>query len=228
MLPGSWAASLRHSMVLPLPTSPTTLMMPSPWPTAYSSAASISPRWPPACQYSVFGVMRKGASFRPKKSKYTEVQGKKARHVLVAAVGLHSAVQRGAVDAQKLGRLRQVAVGHVERGFDVGLFPLAQGDVEIEVGLGLQLLARHLDQRLAVAGEWNFLRVGLVGVELGFELLRADVHARVFGGQADRDVAQFAHVAGEVVVLPHLLRARVERERLALGLAGVEIAEVVE
>jgi hypothetical protein len=58
--------------------------------------------------------------------------------------------------------------------------------------------------------------------------LGVDRQAGIFGGQSDGDVAQFAHVAGEVVVLPHLLGASVERERLVLGLAGVEIAEVVE
>nr|WP_252867565.1 hypothetical protein [Janthinobacterium lividum] len=41
---GRRSASIRHSMVLPLPTSPVSLMMPSPCVTAYSSASSSSPR----------------------------------------------------------------------------------------------------------------------------------------------------------------------------------------
>ncbi len=48
-----------HNTVVPLPTSPVTLMMPSPWLIAYSSASSIGPRLPPPKKNSVFGVMRK-------------------------------------------------------------------------------------------------------------------------------------------------------------------------
>ena len=47
MCSGSRACIMLHSMVLPLPTSPVTLMMPSPWLIAYISASSIGPRLPP-------------------------------------------------------------------------------------------------------------------------------------------------------------------------------------
>ena len=44
---------------------------------------------------------------------------------LFASVRLHAAIQCGAIDAQQFGGLRQVAVGHIERGFYVSFFPFA-------------------------------------------------------------------------------------------------------
>ena len=67
---GRRSISTRHSMVLPLPTSPLTLTMPSSWVMAYSSASSVAPRLAPSKKKSVCGVMRNGASVRPKCSRY--------------------------------------------------------------------------------------------------------------------------------------------------------------
>src|SRR5512139_36179 len=113
----------RHSIVFPLPTSPVTLTIPSPAVTAYTSASRVAPRLAPAKKNSVCGVMRNGASRRPKCSRYIVMGGPVGRSGAVAgggcrvggirrgefstgaARGLEAAVERAARDAEDLGRL---------------------------------------------------------------------------------------------------------------------------
>src|SRR3954462_5721605 len=108
---------MRQSMVLPLPTSPDTLTMPSSWVTPDTNASSVAPRSAPSKKKSVCGVMRNGGSFSPKCSRYS------ATLFLLAAVGEHPAVERGAVDAETLGGLNDVAAGEAQRGLDVAALP---------------------------------------------------------------------------------------------------------
>ena len=71
--------------------------------------------------------------------------------------------------------------------------------------------------------------VNLVGgVEFAQQLLGCDRLAGMAGGQANDDVAQFADIAGKTVVEPQRFGRRVEDERRALGLCGIEFAEMVE
>ena len=52
--------------------------------------------------------------------------------------------------------------------------------------------------------------------------------AGILGDQPDHDIAQLAHVAGEGVNLPHLLRRRREQERHRTALSHIEIAEMLQ
>src|SRR3989304_705250 len=124
---GRRSMSTRHSMVLPLPTSPVTLTMPSSWEIAYSSASSVAPRFAPAKKKSVWGVMRNGGSFSPKWSRYMLLgalcRSGWVRSLLQLLQRLHARVKRGAVDAQHLGRLADVAASELHGSFDVALLP---------------------------------------------------------------------------------------------------------
>src|SRR3990172_7250003 len=51
---------------------------------------------------------------------------------------------------------------------------------------------------------------------------------RVFRREADADIAQLAHVARKVIVVPQFLRAVVQAERLELRLPGVELPIMLE
>src|SRR5687767_15956832 len=102
--------------------------------------------------------MRNGGSVRPKCSRYS------ATLLLLA---LHAAVERGAVDAEQLRRLADVAARQAQRRLDIAALPGLQRVVEIEGAGALQLAQRLLDDRAA-------LRAGAGGlpfeVELGLEL----------------------------------------------------------
>src|SRR5688500_2415873 len=203
-------------MVLPLPTSPETLTMPSSCRMAYISASSVAPRSAPSKKKSVCGVMRKGGSASPKCSRY--------RAILFFSFGFHSAVKRGAVHAEKLGGLAHVAARQAQRGGDVAALPGLQGLVEVEAAGALELAQRQLERGAGAAGR----RLGRLEVELGLELRRRQALSGVLGGQADDDVAQLAHVAGEGVAQPVRLRGLVQREWRHAGLARVELAGVLQ
>src|SRR5690606_18232842 len=80
-------SSLRHSSVLPTPTSPVTFTNPSPLRSATSRTLSAS--WYPArfMKKPVSGVMVKGSSFRPKCSRYMRASAS-GRAAQVLAHGL--------------------------------------------------------------------------------------------------------------------------------------------
>src|ERR1035437_2203460 len=153
---GRRSMSTRHSMVLPLPTSPVTLTMPSSWEIAYSSASSVAPRFAPAKKKSVWGVMRNGGSFSPKWSRYIlpvalcRSSFLWGRSLLLLLQRLHARVQRGAVDAQHLGRLADVAAGELHGSLDIALLPGLEHVVQVEIALALQVPLRLLDQRSGV------------------------------------------------------------------------------
>src|SRR3954463_16054981 len=106
---------MRQSMVLPLPTSPDTLTMPSSWVTAYTNASSVGPRSAPSKKKSVCGVMRNGGSVRPKSSR--------ERGKLFFPASVHAAIERGAIDAEELRRLAHIAARQAQCRFDVAAFP---------------------------------------------------------------------------------------------------------
>ena len=118
-----------------------------------------------------------------------------------------------------------------EGGFDVAALPGGERRVEIDAGGGLQVFQGGLHALFVVVLDHGAATaaVDLVGsVEFGQQLVRRDGLPGMAGGQADDDVAQLAHVAGETVAQPQRLARRVERERLAMGLRGIQPAEMVE
>src|SRR5688572_14526496 len=216
---GRRSISTRQSIVLPLPTSPVTLTMPSPAVIAYSRASSVAPRFAPAKKNSVWGVIRNGASRSPKCSRYIVMGVRREGGALSlclrprSSAGIGSgqfstrsprrfepSVEGAARHAQDLRRLRHVALCDVERRLEVGLLDPAQRLVEAERAPGQQLRARLGDG----VGTGGLLRRR---GELGFQLRLAHGVARVFRGEADHDVLQLAHVAGEGVARPARARA---------------------
>src|SRR3970040_869965 len=99
------------------------------------SASSVAPRSAPSQKMSVCGVMRNGASLRQKCSRYTR---------RLFGFGFHLAVERGAVHAEQLRGLADVAVRELQRGLDVGALPAFQRVVEIERRAALELPERLL------------------------------------------------------------------------------------
>src|SRR3972149_499145 len=87
------------------------------------SASSVAPRSAPSKKMSVCGVMRNGASLSPKCSRYTR---------RLFGLRFQFAVERGAVHAEQLRGLADVAVRELQRGLDVGALPALQRVVEIE------------------------------------------------------------------------------------------------
>src|SRR5687767_6036329 len=144
--------------------------------------------------------MRNGGSVRPKCSRYS------ATLLLLA---LHAAVERGAVHAEQLRRLADVAAREAQRGLDVAALPGLEGLVEVEGAAALELAQRLLGDAVFVFSSRKAL---LFEVQLGLQLGGRQALAGVLGGQPDDDVAQLAHVAGEVVAHPARDGAVVELE----------------
>src|SRR5260221_12880413 len=216
---GKRSISMRHSMVLPLPTSPDTLTMPSSCSTAYASASSVGPRSAPSKKKSVCGVMRNGGSFSPKCSRY------RAKLLLLAAAGVHPAVERRAIDAKELGGLADAAAREAQRRFDVTALPGLERVVQVEGDAALELALGLLDGRAALGAGRQRSRLE---VELRLELGHREALPRILGRQANRDIAQLAHVARKIVALPACGRARVELEGLRERLRRGEAAEMLE
>src|SRR5512134_3402060 len=238
---GRRSTRTRHSIVLPLPTSPVTLMIPSSWVIAYSSASSVAPRFAPEKKNSVWGVIRKGGSLSPKWLRYIAspiyiaVPGRppaardeaaRARSLLLQ--GLHAAVERRAVDAEQLGRLTHIPACELHCRLDVALLPCLEHIIKVEAPLALQMRLRLLDQGVRVGRGTEIRRRRRADVELGLKVLVGQLLPRVLRREPDDDVAQLAHVPGEVVVAPELGGGVAERERGELRLVGVELPEVVE
>src|SRR3954471_6989047 len=203
-------------MVLPLPTSPETLTMPSSCSTAYASASSVAPRSAPSKKKSVCGVMRNGGSFSPKCSRESAT--------LLVLAGVHAAVKRRAIDPEELRGLADVAAREAQGRLDVATLPRFQCLVQTEAARALELAQRLLGDGAHAAGG----RSRRLEVELGLKLRHRQALSGVFGGQANHDVAQLTHVAGEVVLLPARRCRGVELEGLRAGLRGREAPEVLE
>src|SRR3954469_16642813 len=112
--------------------------MPSPAVIAYSSASSVVPRLAPEKKNSVCGVMRNGASRRPKCSRYIVMAGLRAGGVLLLLFSaprlagircsefstgfsrrLQPSVEGAARKAQQLRRLGHVPLRDFERRVQV-------------------------------------------------------------------------------------------------------------
>ena|GEM_PF-2728984 len=91
---------------------------------------------------------------------------------------------------------------------------------QVELGVFLQ--------GVGVAGQGDAARADHVQVEFVFEFAGADGAAGIFCGEADDDVAQLAHVAGEVVVLPQALGIGREGEGGHVRLRGKLFAEMLQ
>ena len=117
------------------------------------------------------------------------------RHPTCPRSDVHAAVEGGAVDAQQLRRLADVAAREAQRGLDVAALPRLERLVEAEgrrrARAGASACSTR-SRRLAAGA-----RAPRLQVELGLELGRRDALAGVLGGEPDHDVAQLAHVARE-------------------------------
>jgi hypothetical protein len=124
--------------------------------------------------------------------------------------------------------LRQVAVGHGQRGFDESAFPAFEDFIELEVGIGFKLAARGVEQH-AFFRKLGESRGGLdFAIKFGLQQHRRDFRARIFGAKTDDHIAQFAYVAGEGVVTPHAQRVLAEFDRLRADLPGVKHPEMIQ
>src|SRR5436190_2064035 len=175
--------------------------------------------------------MRKGASRRPKCSRYMVIEfcrlvpRPRSRRVgriesSTPSRGFETAVKRGARDAEELRGLGHVALRDFERGVEIRLLDALQDTVEAEGLSGKEVRARP-------GGEPVRRRVG-GGGELGFEVAFAYLVAGVLGGETDHDVLQLAHVAGKAVGEPTRRRRAVELEGAAAALVRVEDPVIVE
>src|SRR6267142_1705055 len=173
--------------------------------------------------------MRKGGSFSPKWSRYIESPCRSGPPALLLLLRpFHAGVRRRAVDAEHFGRLTDIASRELHRRLDVALLPGPEHLVEIEAALALQVALRLLDERPRIrrqAGSSVALRFQ---IELGLEVRDGQLLPGVLCSQPYDDVAQLAHVAGEVIVAPGLLRRFVRCERRELGLLRVEVAVMLE
>src|SRR4051812_16313680 len=163
--------------------------------------------------------MRNGGSFSPKCSRY------RAKLLLLAAAGVHPAVERRAIDAKELRGLADIAAREPQRRFDVTALPRLERVVQVEGDAALELALGLLDDCTALRPG---RRRGRLEVELRLELGHRQALPRVLGGEANRDIAQLAHVARKIVALPACRRARVELERLRARLSRREAAEMLE
>src|SRR5260221_4700110 len=235
---GRRSISTRHSIVLPLPTSPVTFTMPSPAVIAYSSASSVAPRLAPEKKNSVWGVIRNGASRSPKCSRYIVIGvrlgagrcllgSSAARFARIggaqsstgAARRFEPSIERAARDAEQFRRLRHAGLRDFERGVEVGLLDLLQSRVEAE-GLARGELGAGARDGVGAGG--------VAGRGLALGLRRAHRVGGVLGGEPDRDVLQLAPVAGKLVSRPARDRGLVQREGQGSHLRRIERAVVVE
>src|SRR3954462_1804455 len=89
------------------------------------------------------------------------------RHLLLLPPAAQAAIDGGAVDAQQLRSLADIAAGEAQCGFDVGALPRLQRFVEIEGVAALEKARRLLENR---AGGGAAACSGRIGVELQIEL----------------------------------------------------------
>src|SRR5260221_11130052 len=130
--------------------------------------------------------MRNGGSFSPKCSRY------RAKLLLLAAAGVHPAVERRAIDAKELGGLADVAAREAQRRFDIAALPGLERVVQVEGDAALELALGLLDDRAALgAGR----RRGGPEVELQLELGHREPLPRNLGAQPNRTIPQLGDVA---------------------------------
>jgi len=134
----------------------------------------------------------------------------------------HAAVQGRACDSQQFGCFANIALRHFHGGIDILLSIAHQQIVQIKAAL-LQCLPGIV---LECGRHPNFQRQ--LPFEFRFQLCDTDLNSRMFGDQADDDVAQLARVAGEGVAQPAASCCIIQRESFALHLSGIEIAKVIE
>src|SRR3990172_5784024 len=137
------------------------------------SASSVAPRYAPSKKMSVCGVMRNGASLSPKCSRYTR---------RLFGLRFQFAVERGAVHAEQLRGLADVAVRELQRGLDVGALPALQRVVEIERRAALELPERLLGERARIGRRPRGERLE---VELRFQLRHRDAPRAVLRHEPD-------------------------------------------
>src|SRR5512138_2782493 len=137
---------------------------------------------------------------------------------------VHPAVKSRAVYAEQLGGLAHIAARDLERRLDVAALPRLERFVEIEAAGTLELPQRLLDDRAGGGGRWR----GRLEVELRFQVGHRKALSGVLRGEADHDVAQLAHVARKVILLPARGCLGVELEGLRAGLSRRQAAKVLE
>src|SRR5688500_3820769 len=157
--------------------------------------------------------MRRDAKWRLGKPEVLQIQ----RHGLLVLAAVHAAVEGGAIDAEQLRRLADVAARQAQRRLDVAALPGLQGLVEVERAAALELAQRLLGDGVF---RFAFRKALFFDIQRRLQLGRREALPGVFGGEPDDDVAQLAHVARKVVAQPARDGAIVELEEI--------LSEVIE
>lgn len=130
-------------------------------------------------------------------------------------MSIHAAVQGGAVDAEQPGGFADIARGKLQRGGDIVSLLFVQMLVQFKVA-SLEIVKEAISVCAGTfrrAGVWRRTprrcfcpifsgRNIFQRIEFVLQLDGADCAPRIFGGEPDDDVAQFAGVAGKTILLP--------------------------
>jgi len=100
-------------------------------------------------------------------------------------------MQRGAVDAEQFGGFADVARGKFQRGGDIAAFLFMQMLIQVESCLAVAAALSNPARSPARARTFP-------SGQIRPAIVVARRFARVFGGEPDDDVAQFAGVAGKL------------------------------
>jgi hypothetical protein len=118
------------------------------------------------------------------------------------------------------------------RGLDVGFFPEAQGGIEVEISATLDVIggnghelgpARHGRRGIDATVVPSFGRI-----EFGLQFANPDFLARILGGEANRDIAQFAYIPGKRVGQQTLQGCGIKAKLRKIGLCRVDGPKVLQ